>query len=424
MSRSYTDAEMQIASQMAYWDIPAGMTLRDYINTHSGDSDVQRVVTIINDNHLDGNDYSCLDWSVKAVGNDQSRSGMYGCMIDDGYGGALFSFRGSEGDGQFVKDWIAGDFGMLNNTDTWQQEMGREFVRRMYEQYGDEYDGFAFTGHSLGGNLAIDAAINAPAGMRDKITSVVGLDSPGFPKEYWDKYRQQIEEMKGRIKHYQWSIVGSIFETPCSVDRTVNTKGWYPDIPGVGDQHSILNMDTTNGSVSDRSGGRTDFENNINKISNHADEPGMDLIAAGIAAGAAYVSHKTEEKLRKDAEKRGDNDMQLSVASDSDSATELEANYAAMMSIEDRFRTAEKMLMQTSDEMEDIAATIKYHSLVGGLLKMRMRYLSNRYEFDCHAANAFGNVLDGAVTEYRNGDSEVVQKYEQLASSGLASIGN
>ncbi len=420
MSRMYTDAEMQIASQMAYWDIPAGMTLREYINTHSGDSDVQKVVSIISDNNLDGNGYSCLDWSIKAVGNDQSRSGMYGCMIDDGYGGALFAFRGSEGDGQFMQDWIAGDFGMLNNTDTWQQEMGREFVRRMYEQYGDEYDGFAFTGHSLGGNLAIDAAINAPAGMRDKITSVVGLDSPGFPQEYWDKYRQQIDEMRNRIKHYQWSIVGSIFETPCSVDRTINTKSWHPDIPGVGDQHSILNMDTTNGSVYDRPGGRTDFENNINKASNHADEPGIDIIAGGIAAGAAYIAHKEEERLREDARRRGDNDMKITVASDSDTATELEANFAAMMTMEELFRKSETILTQISGDLDNIAGTIKYHSIVGGLLKMRMQYLSNRYENDYHVANALGNVIESTVSEYKKGDLDVVHKYEALMVSGVS----
>ena len=245
----HSDAEMQIASLIAYLDIPAGTSLGRYMDTHANDETVQRIREIAEDCTGDSHGYD--NWRIVGVGDDQNASGMYGCMIDDGRGDAIIAFRGSEGD-QILEDWGGADFGLLNNTETWQQAQAEEFTRRMYEEFGDQYDSYAFTGHSLGGNLAIDAAIDAPPGMRDRISQVVGLDSPGFSDEYWATHADGIREMEGRISHYQWSGVGAIYETP-GTERTVNVR----DMGNCVSRHDLRNLDTGTGSVSDRPGGMT-----------------------------------------------------------------------------------------------------------------------------------------------------------------------
>ena len=124
----HSDAEMQIASLMAYLDIPAGTSLGRYMDTHPDDSNVQRIREIAQSCTGDSHGYD--NWRVVGVGDDQNASGMYGCMIDDGRGDAIIAFRGSESD-QILEDWGGADFGLMNNTETWQQAQAEEFTRRI-----------------------------------------------------------------------------------------------------------------------------------------------------------------------------------------------------------------------------------------------------------------------------------------------------
>jgi hypothetical protein len=73
-------------------------------------------------------------------------------------------------------------------------------------------DSIAFSGHSLGGNLAEHAAIaSALYGFfRGKVTQCANYDGPGHSDEYIERYGPQIEEMAGIMTDYQWSMVGNM----------------------------------------------------------------------------------------------------------------------------------------------------------------------------------------------------------------------
>lgn len=152
------------------------------------------------------------NWKIVSTCDDESGTGYYGCLIDTGDGNAIIGCRGSESYDfdQIYNDWILADVGLLDNVATDQQKKAREYMERIYYEYSDKYDTFSLTGHSLGGNLAQDMAIHAPADMRDKIDHCVSFDGPGFSQEYINANRELIEKTASRIDHYQWSWVSSL----------------------------------------------------------------------------------------------------------------------------------------------------------------------------------------------------------------------
>ncbi len=171
------------------------------------------------------------DWKIKAVKDDNSSSGFYGCLIETGSEEAIIGFRGSESNNynQVYKDWVVADFGLLNNDETRQQQVAEEFMEEINERF--DYSSYYITGHSLGGNLSFHAAITAPEDMKEKIVQSYNMDGPGFSQRYLDEHREEIEDCDGMLTHYQWSIVGGLLNQPSNaVDRVVKVK----DVDGSG----------------------------------------------------------------------------------------------------------------------------------------------------------------------------------------------
>ena len=67
-------------------------------------------------------------------------------------------------------------------------------------------------GHSKGGNLAVYAAVNAPAKIRSRIISAVSFDGPGFQREFLDGEKYRNMESKVCTVLSQNSIVGTLLE--------------------------------------------------------------------------------------------------------------------------------------------------------------------------------------------------------------------
>ena len=409
----HSDAEMQIASLIAYLDIPAGTSLGRYMDTHANDETVQRIREIAEDCTGDSHGYD--NWRIVGVGDDQNASGMYGCMIDDGRGDAIIAFRGSEGD-QILEDWGGADFGLLNNTETWQQAQAEEFTRRMYEEFGDQYDSYAFTGHSLGGNLAIDAAIDAPPGMRDRISQVVGLDSPGFSDDYWATHADGIREMEGRISHYQWSGVGAIFETP-GTERTVNVR----DMGNCVSRHDLRNLDTGTGSVSDRPGGMTADEIAIKttaaafEYTGPFNPFGPGIIISGITGLIDIWNRVTSIGQH----------MQVSTAATTESKARFDINTTSILTLEERYGEVEANLRQAESALSDIETRLKYHSSVSWLVKYKIRNESTRVLSLAETMKKYREVLRNSVTNYQQADAAATAAYGvSVPSGGTSSPGN
>ena len=159
-----------------------------------------------------------LDWEIVDYRNDNEphQSGFYGSVIDTG-NGLIVSFRGSESitDINHVKsDWVGADLALLSTTLTKQQEQAGAFLKQIAtSDYIDKYDNVAFTGHSLGGNLAEHATIvSHKYGLDEKIKQTVSFDGPGFSEEYIRHYKEQIDAMSGKMTHFQYSVVGNILQ--------------------------------------------------------------------------------------------------------------------------------------------------------------------------------------------------------------------
>lgn len=157
-------------------------------------------------------------WKIRSIYDRNDENGFYSCIIETSPGSAAVAFRGSESMSKLdntVNDWIGSDLKLVNSICTQQHGAVRDF----FEEEKDilkEYEHLTLTGHSLGGNLAeYGTIISSEYGLDSIIDQCVNLDGPGFSNEFIDKYKLQIEKMKGKMKHYRWSLVGSLlFELP------------------------------------------------------------------------------------------------------------------------------------------------------------------------------------------------------------------
>lgn len=243
---AYSDKDMQIAAQISYLDFDKTVmdsggpyTLRELFSMEAISStdggylehwtnelmnatdEVSRAQaqgkldlynTIMDPNSEYGN------WVLKDVMDDNSNSGMYACMLETGDKEAVIGFRGSEStEGQLKRDWVDADLGLLNSEITLQQKVASDYMNQLYSKYGNEYDNFALSGHSLGGNLATHAAIDASDGMKAKITQVTSFDGPGFSDEYLASHKDDIAKINDRLTHYQWSPVGVLLTQPAGI---------------------------------------------------------------------------------------------------------------------------------------------------------------------------------------------------------------
>ena len=257
---TYSDLELRLATEIAYLDLHLA---QDYTNNieNTGSLMVEDAINIILQEHINNLSQAEIDqyegvlddfkklkelkenegqnfkpWSIADIQNDNGpgQTGFYGIVIDTG-DGHIVSFRGSEDilDLQHVKqDWVNADLALVNSTLTKQQQKVNEFLAEINESdYVTKYDNIAFTGHSLGGNLSVHGTIMSTfyENIFPRVRQSVNFDGPGFSKEYFEHYKEQIDVMNqvlgDNFRHYQWSVVGSILEPVPGINcETLATK--------------------------------------------------------------------------------------------------------------------------------------------------------------------------------------------------------
>jgi esterase/lipase len=87
-----------------------------------------------------------------------------------------------------INDW-QNNFTSIYAELTRQQEESKNYM----EEYMSRYSQISVTGHSLGGNLALAVAVITNESIRNKITSSVTFNAPGFNSEFVETYREQIQ---------------------------------------------------------------------------------------------------------------------------------------------------------------------------------------------------------------------------------------
>lgn len=232
----YNDLQLRAFSKIAYFDLEDRLNeraakrgypipLKDLLNTN----EIEQLAVL----GISKDDFK--EWSIAAVhdgSNNKNPNGFFACVIQTSPGNAAVAFRGSENMMEFehaVRDWKKGDFALMNSIMTEQHAETERFLKDNADLLS-KYDNITMTGHSLGGNLADYATIISARKypwLAKRIKQCVSLDGPGFSDEFLKEYSSEIAQMSGKMKHYQWSFVGSLLNYLPGVDlKTIDVKAY------------------------------------------------------------------------------------------------------------------------------------------------------------------------------------------------------
>lgn len=237
-----TDLEMRNITQVAYADFSKAYDYLTSVNPEASSFTIRDLVNVtkILDSNADISSISCLtddqlkNWRISCVYDSNSTTGFYACVVETSPGNAVVGFRGSESLGNpnaLITDWYGGDIDLLNSTQTIQHLEAEKFLNQ-YKSQLSSYENLAFTGHSLGGNLAeYSAIVSYKYGLDDALDSCISFDGPGFSNEFLALNRKHIKNMNNKMVHYRWSLIGSLlYDLPgvtyktCSVSNESNEK--------------------------------------------------------------------------------------------------------------------------------------------------------------------------------------------------------
>lgn len=438
---------MMIATQVAYLDAPQGVDVKvsdlieRTISHYSGRSNLsameksqleyaQNLKATIEENKL----YDCNYWIVKQSSNDNQQSGFYGCLIDTRDGDAIVGFRGSEtmaDPNQLKKDWGEADLGLLNNADTTaQQELAQKFTQEIYERYGGQYEGFSFTGHSLGGNLAGHATVTAPDGM--PVRRCISYDGPGYSDEYIQRYGDQIARRSGLIDHYQYSVVGTLLNPlPGTNYRTIaahNGDGVPPF--SLITRHSTENIEFDGyGNVQP---GETDpLSATLGPISRGIENgPPAELWRnCPLLAILWTVAESGPELLR--SMKQQAEQMAASIQNviqNIRSAVktwfrnmfgvrltgEFEVSVSYLNSLGGELDGIARKFSRISGDVRSIADRLRYNSIAGSYYKSRLKWVSNSLNSDSRKASSLAGAVRGCGQRTASSDSRASQLFQAL----------
>ena len=206
---AFTDVEMSILAQLAYKDIPKDQPLSVVLSDYSGYLEgklggeyKQYINNLIA--KVEGQNYT-----IVATSN-TSLSGFAAYAFKTPDNEVVVAVRGTEPDPlKNANDWLT-DVGLGVSVETQQHRDMEAFVNRL-ENYG--YDGYYFTGHSLGGNVTTHGAtcVNNP----DKVKGVYAFNAPGFNEAYWIFNGWKLERIRN-IKNYknENDNISSYFRSP------------------------------------------------------------------------------------------------------------------------------------------------------------------------------------------------------------------
>ncbi|MCL2068684.1 MAG: DUF2974 domain-containing protein, partial [Oscillospiraceae bacterium] len=157
------------------------------------------------------------DWAITDILNDNAplQSGFYGCAFKSPDGPDVLAFRGSEMLGNpLYKNDYKNDLALGYEPKTPQHKMLDRFWWRIDPAAYSR--GFYVTGHSLGGNLALYAAVTLPERVRGGLISCVAFNAPGFNHEFIRENAEGIGKAKALTVSIQneYDIVSSLLESP------------------------------------------------------------------------------------------------------------------------------------------------------------------------------------------------------------------
>lgn len=448
MSYTYSDSAMMIATQVAYLNFDGSITnvgdLVESILTTYGvqDSDgswtvkpnlstaeteqfntANNILTLTSNT---GGTDEWKSWRVVDVCNDQNASGYYGMLIDTGDGNAIIGCRGSESTdvATGLKDWGEADLGLLDSTLTSQQAVAEAYMEELWRKYGDKYNSFSLTGHSLGGNLAMHMTITAPEEMRGSIERCLSYDGPGFSEEYIQAHRDEIERASGSIDHYTWSWVGSLLNSLPGVEDVIIEATDDPGEEGIwallyrhATYNVIFNEDGTvregeESVLATVTGPFSRWLDSVNLLELAISSPNLARAVIGIKLIALALNQF--ENIKNQCIELGRqvyyNYIVPQVSGD------YEIHLAAVSDMAQEIATVESRLQAISADMETLRRNLKYTSATGAYYRSRLYVLRTGLENDLRKLRKMGEVADSAVAKYNSVDEQAASYFSVGAS--------
>lgn len=248
---AFTDVEMAILSQLAYSGATEEVNRKSNPSTAPKRDDKLYDLILENEEWLEaklGDGYKDAikqlkdktknsDYTIVLTADNKVNTGFAAFAVRDPDNNVTVACRGTEGlntSTDSLLDWKNNIESAYSLQNTQQEEMER-FMQALES---DGYAGYYFTGHSLGGNLAMYGAIflNDPS----KLLGCVTFNAPGFNAAFLDKNQFRISQIEDRVKSFQnegdmvsecFVVIGDVIILEC--------VGWASsDIWGI-DQHSL-----------------------------------------------------------------------------------------------------------------------------------------------------------------------------------------
>ena len=244
----YTNQESAWAAKIAYLDFTDDLLARYY--TYSSNSEptigqicdfcVEQDIKLFDDDSdgsksafiAEASSLECGQWKIVAICDDNDKSGLYAVALETGEysannveDGVILAVRGSEAnDNQFLLDWILTDMNIVNSDLTSQEKTLNQFIDEEFAPLVLEkgYQNVAGIGHSLGGYLCFEGLAHIAATnpvLYDLLMQGVSIDGPNPPDENYQANESAYSMIKDFCYHYQYSLVGNIFEDNCICDE-------------------------------------------------------------------------------------------------------------------------------------------------------------------------------------------------------------
>ena len=238
---SFSEQEMAILAQLAYCEV--NVSVREPIKLHDfiiNNADAIEKLKPDLGPAIDGliEKTRNKDYTIVLAENDKYDSGFAAMAIRDPDNIVTVACRGSEDLTKIMesvdsrKDLFT-DIQIGVKTETNQQQKLEKFMKHLECA---EYDGYYFTGHSLGGNLAIHGSICVDY---NKVKGVYTYNAPGFNRKYWLVHKSKIDKVNNKIDNYEneGDYVSSILTKP---GETFYIKSKY-DAENLGFDHHGIN---------------------------------------------------------------------------------------------------------------------------------------------------------------------------------------
>lgn len=185
------------------------------------------------------------EYTIVKAADDKFGTGFSAIAIKDSQNEVTVACRGTEGFSILSSDAsrrdAEADLELAFMLSTSQQEQMAKF---MNDLDNENYDGYYFTGHSLGGNLANFGAITfRPLA---KVKGVVTFNAPGYNESFINLHAAEIAEIYKKLKNYQneYDYVSSTMIVPG--DQIIVDSSKNGGFLGLGhlnfDDHSLNTM--------------------------------------------------------------------------------------------------------------------------------------------------------------------------------------